>query len=126
MSALLSLQANHCSSPACSKAGRALLSRTHHSKIVFRCAANFTSCYYSDGKASCDEDKKGLQEVQPYLALLNIALRYPADRHVCVYRPVEGARGALLWTLDEKVLCLRGSACGKSRFTRRRRNRGSR
>lgn len=83
---------------------------THHSKVVFRRAANIALRHNSNCHTSRDEDENDLQEVQSDLALLDIALRYPSDRHVCFYGPLAGARGALLWTMGEKVLCLRGSA----------------
>lgn len=101
---------NNCNSPACLQIGEALHPYTYHSKVVLRCAANVTSCHYRNRQASCDKDEQGLQEVQPDLALLYITLRYPPDRHLCVYGPLEGVRGALLWTLGEKALCLRSSA----------------
>lgn len=112
-SAWFSLHTHNSSFAASLKTEETLQSRTYHGEVILRCAANFTSCHYRDRKASCDKDEQGLQEVQPNLALLYIALRYPPDRHLCVYGPLEGARGALLWTLGEKVLCLRGSAVRK-------------
>ena len=55
--------------------------------------------------------------MQPYFAFLDIALWYAPNRHLCVYGAIGGARGALLWTIVEKVLCLRGSALQKLRLS---------
>lgn len=84
--------------------------RTNHSKIVLCRAANVALRHNRDRKTSSNEDENGLQEVQPNFTFLDIALWYPPYWHLRFGGPLGGARGALLWTIDGKVLCLRRSA----------------
>lgn len=83
--------------------------RTYHSKIVFCCAANVAFRHNRNRKTSRYENENSLQGMQRDLAFLNIALWYPPNRHLCLCIPRGCARGALLWTMGEKVLCLRAA-----------------